>query len=785
MTEPTSPAALLQLARSALLHSGGGAESALEALDLDDPAQRVFGDYELLQCIGRGGMGVVFRARQLSLQREVALKVMAGLGDDAAAIARFHAEARAAARLHHPHIVPVYEVGMIGDEHFFSMPLLRGATLATRLAGNGLDEAAAITLLLTLCGAVEYAHSLGLLHLDLKPDNILLDDNGRPLIGDFGLALAFDPQRPAAAAELSGTPAYMAPEQVDRSLAPLSPRSDIYALGCMLYEFLTGTPPHGRGDAQTLMQRRLQQATDGPRRLRPQLGRDIDAICRRCLQRDPQQRYASAAELAADLARARDGNAVAARPRPWPEKLWRSLHRHPALSLATAAALAALIAGGTLSAWQWRRAEAALVQAQAERARSEAAAARQQQLAAMLAASFPSGIGSDAERQRRAQEVVAWMNRQPQAGHEQTDAAAQGELLRQFAQQLRSAGKGDGVDSLVDEIVQQLGTNYLSSFVDKLVRSDKRETLIAAVLLGSGQPDNAVLQTATAAARQRLAQRFGDDAEALYALALACHVQSQPCTQGEYFQRLTAIDGNNAVSWIVVPQGLVETDVQMAERLAHAAAATQFDDHSWRHAGLMRAELADLQPPDSLRLPLRGMLDDAEIPRLLRRSVVQTVPLPRFVGFVRLCRPDSVLLQQRAGLRGDCERFARLLLTAPKASMLTRMIGSAMTRRLFKGRAEAEAALLMRRQYVWLSEHFDRRRVDAEFLQDDMAAYGEWNAWLRAADRLGIAREPPPDWQPQQPQMLLLSEDRQNPAAAPATAAPASAQPATGVPVPR
>jgi len=169
----------------------GEAQSALDALDLTDPQQRRFGDYELIERLGRGGMGVVYRARQHSLGREVALKVIAGTNQEPEAVARLHAEARAAAQLHHPNIVPVYEVGLVDDVHFFSMPLLRGATLAQTLHG-ALAESTAIELALTLARAVAYAHSLGLLHLDLKPANVLLDDAGRPLIGDFGLARAFD-----------------------------------------------------------------------------------------------------------------------------------------------------------------------------------------------------------------------------------------------------------------------------------------------------------------------------------------------------------------------------------------------------------------------------------------------------------------------------------------------------------------------------------------------------------------------------------------------------------------
>src|SRR4249919_1818869 len=164
-----------------------------ENLDLDDPDDRLFGDYELLERIGRGGMGVVFRARQRSLDREVAIKfIVGGLAENARAVERFLAEARAAARLHHPHIVPVLEVGTVEGMHFFTMPLMRGMTLAQRMAGASLSGPEALALALKLGSAVDYAHSLGLLHLDLKPANVLFDQHSQPLIADFGLARHMD-----------------------------------------------------------------------------------------------------------------------------------------------------------------------------------------------------------------------------------------------------------------------------------------------------------------------------------------------------------------------------------------------------------------------------------------------------------------------------------------------------------------------------------------------------------------------------------------------------------------
>ena len=215
---------LLEIARVGLSEHAAPEIMLWDDLDLDNPDDRRFGDYELLERIGRGGMGIVFRARQLSLGREVAVKFIVGnLADNAPAVARFFDEARAAARLHHPTIVPVFEVGSVDGMHFFSMPLLRGQTLAQRNATAPMTTTESVTLLLKLGSAVEYAHSLGLLHLDLKPANVLFDEHAQPLIGDFGLARHMDADGGVDSQEVSGTPAYMAPEQIHARPTTIDP----------------------------------------------------------------------------------------------------------------------------------------------------------------------------------------------------------------------------------------------------------------------------------------------------------------------------------------------------------------------------------------------------------------------------------------------------------------------------------------------------------------------------------------------------------------------------------
>ncbi|MCC6440769.1 MAG: serine/threonine protein kinase, partial [Rhodanobacteraceae bacterium] len=217
---------------------------ALE-LDLNDPQQRQLGDYELLELIGQGGMGVVYRARQISLDREVAVKLLAaGPWASREFISRFQREAQNAARMQHPNIVTVYEVGTAEDLHFFSMRLVHGRSLAGALHVDGPWGArAAAALMRTIAEAVEYAHRLNVLHLDLKPANVLLDEAGVAHVADFGLARRLDDVLAMEATEVSGTPSYMAPEQGEPGAQPLTPATDIWGLGAILYELVTGQPP--------------------------------------------------------------------------------------------------------------------------------------------------------------------------------------------------------------------------------------------------------------------------------------------------------------------------------------------------------------------------------------------------------------------------------------------------------------------------------------------------------------------------------------------------------------
>jgi WD40 repeat protein/tRNA A-37 threonylcarbamoyl transferase component Bud32 len=309
----------------------------------------LFGDYEILGELGRGGMGVVYKARQRSLKRLVALKmILAGELAGPDQVKRFHREARALAELEHPNIVPIYEVGEHNGQHYFSMKLIEGSSLSRELAHYRRNHKAAAFLVARVARAVHFAHQRGILHRDLKPGNILLDAGKQPHVTDFGLAKRLD-----ASGSLSrdgavlGTASYMAPEQAAARDSRLTPAADVYSLGAILYELLTGRPPfRGETIMQTLWQV-LDREPMQPRRLNPAVPRDLETICLYCLDKRPSQRFSSAAALADELERWVEGQPLRdARRVRWPERSWLWCRRKPVLASLSAAAvlLLALVA---------------------------------------------------------------------------------------------------------------------------------------------------------------------------------------------------------------------------------------------------------------------------------------------------------------------------------------------------------------------------------------------------------------------------------------------------------
>lgn len=276
---------------------------------------RTFGDFELLEELGRGGMGIVYKARQISLGRIVALKMLLqGELASAADQARFRIEAESTARLDHPHIVPVYEVGEQEGQAYFTMKYVDGTTLALRLFEGPLPPREAAELLLPVCQAIHYAHERGVLHRDLKPSNILIDAEGRPHVSDFGLAKRLEGGSTLTrTGAIVGTPSHMAPEQAAGSRGTLSPASDVYSLGTILYQMLTGRPPFQAASPLDTVLLVLEQDPVPPRVLNPRADRDLEMISLRCLQKPPALRYSTAKALADDLAAYLADEPVAAR----------------------------------------------------------------------------------------------------------------------------------------------------------------------------------------------------------------------------------------------------------------------------------------------------------------------------------------------------------------------------------------------------------------------------------------------------------------------------------------
>ncbi|HAB16107.1 MAG TPA: serine/threonine-protein kinase [Verrucomicrobiota bacterium] len=294
----------------------------------EDPHQKViryFGDFELLELLAEGGSATVWRARQTSLQREVALKLLkGGLLAGPVEQARFRQEAETVARLEHPGIVDIFEVGEHEGSPYLALRYLPGGSLAQARGRFAVDPRAAATLVARVARAVHHAHQRGLIHRDLKPANILLEPDGSPLVADFGLARRLDTERSLTAAnQLVGTLAYMAPEQAAGQ--PVSVATDVWSLGVILYELLAGRSPFAAGSTPALLKK---IAEDEP----PSMGkvsRDLKAVIRKCLEKEAIRRYDSARELAEDLENWLAGKPVRARPVAPPERVWKWLRRHP------------------------------------------------------------------------------------------------------------------------------------------------------------------------------------------------------------------------------------------------------------------------------------------------------------------------------------------------------------------------------------------------------------------------------------------------------------------------
>ncbi|QDS90893.1 Serine/threonine-protein kinase PknB [Rosistilla ulvae] len=304
----------------------GGAKTAEINDRMFQLPQRV-GDYELLQEIGRGGMGVVYRARQISLGREVAVKMMAQgrLASDSDQ-ARFDSEAISAAKLEHPGIVPVFDVAEFEGRSFFSMQYVPGPTLADRIQDGLLPQREAARIVSQVARAVEFAHSRGVLHRDLKPSNILIDSHGRPLVTDFGLAKQIaDETHVTRSGAVIGTPCYMSPEQAAGRRGLIGPASDVYSLGCVLYHALVGRPPLVSDSVVEMVMMVLEQEPLPPRALRQGIDRDLEMIVIKCLQKPADLRYATAAELADDLDAFLNSEPVAARSGRFAQVVARAL----------------------------------------------------------------------------------------------------------------------------------------------------------------------------------------------------------------------------------------------------------------------------------------------------------------------------------------------------------------------------------------------------------------------------------------------------------------------------
>jgi eukaryotic-like serine/threonine-protein kinase len=326
----------------------------------DLPIPSSIGDYDILEVLGRGGMGVVYKARHRTLGRLAALKmILSAEHASRAELCRFQAEAEAVGQLRHPNIVQIYEVDEADGNPYFALEFVEGGTLSARISQQPLPARQAAELVEALARAIHVAHQAGILHRDLKPGNILLDLDGVPKIADFGLAkrMDADADHNTGTGSILGTPAYMAPEQAEGKNRGLGPGVDIYALGSVLYHMLTGRPPFVGETVLDTLQHVKNDDPIPPGRLRPRVPHDLEVICMKCLQKEPRKRYASAQDLADDLARFLHNRPIRARSINDIERTWKWIRRQPMFAALLATLLLVIVGGFFVVTRLWMRAE--------------------------------------------------------------------------------------------------------------------------------------------------------------------------------------------------------------------------------------------------------------------------------------------------------------------------------------------------------------------------------------------------------------------------------------------
>ena len=687
-------------------------------IDLADEKQRRFGDYELLERIGQGGMGVVYRARQHGLERDVAVKLLAaGPWASDEFVARFRREARHAARMQHPNIVEIYEFGHRDGLNFFSMRLVEGPSLAQRLAANGpMPERDAAKCARLLAEAMDYAHRLDVLHLDLKPANVLMSHSGEPLIADFGLARRVDAGTGGGNEEISGTPSYMAPEQAMQQSHPLTASTDIYGLGAILYEMLTGRPPFRGPDAQSTLDSVLHEQPASPRSLRAGLSPDLEAICLRCLEKQPSDRFATARELADDLQRFVDGHAVTARPLNSMQRIARWTRREPQLAAAVGVALLALGLGGAATAYSWREAKQA--KAGAEELSLATILPSAQGLSIPRLATLIRERLSDDAREARARELAA--------STDPRDWMVAGLIGR----------------TLLPPLEAELGDAQLQRAAKAL--PNDRLVLLAAIHSctqgwASITGEKVVGSCPVPDAAERLAKV---EPQNLFAWT----VQIDPPTNGmeDGYRLMWQYDHDPA------------TRKRLRALLANAAKATTWD------AGQVELIAAKSQAYGVAYFPMRR-------PNLTIVQYLETRPeLEGKYGLwldwshawdtgwfdstalVKICNPKLSTLDDST--RADCLRVFRTILETNESPYMGYMALAGIARiekdpsAVFRKAELSRQARWIDEQDVWARERAPLSR--SKQYMEDMAKYGEWEADLRQADHVGVPRTPPASFAP-------------------------------------